>query len=84
MSAERFIVAELSKNWPEDQADLECWNFGQPNNNGLRRFLAQRFEDVLNHNAARGYKLVDWKFDRSWSRNGLLNETIIAIFELVE
>jgi len=43
---------------------------------------AERFEDVLNHNAARCYKLVDWKLDRSWSRNGLFNETIIAIFEV--
>lgn len=69
---ERFIVAEISKNWPEQ--------YTEP---GMPRLLAQRFEAVLNRNAARGYHLVDWRLDRllNPSDASQLNETIIAIFE---
>jgi len=68
---ERFIVAEVSKNWPEEEP-LE----------GQRRLLAERFEDVINKNYARGYGLVDWRYDRIVGpRKGCLNETIVAVFE---
>lgn len=70
---ERFIVAEVSKNWPEEPLD------GQP------RYLAQRFEKVINDNWQRGYRLVDWKFSRLLSQSqNHVNETIVAVFEQFE
>jgi hypothetical protein len=66
---EKFIVAEVSKNWPEEDIP------------GMRRLLAQRFEDVINHNHARGYRLDSWRLDRFSPEPGTMNETIIAIFE---
>jgi hypothetical protein len=79
---EKFIVAEISKNWPESDNDTIAWNKGQDavNHQGFRRLLAQRFEDVINRNHQRGYKLMDWKFTQHWSYDET-NETIIAVFE---
>lgn len=74
MEPQRFIVAEISKNWPE-----------QHDERGMRRLLAERFEDVIDTNHERGYRLVDWKLDRfHWEQDGEthLNETIVAVFEL--
>jgi hypothetical protein len=65
--SDRFIVAEVSKNWPEEQPKL----------------LAQLFEEVINKNWARGYTLQSWKLHRWAPEPGKLNETIIAIFELI-
>ena len=66
-----FIVAEISKNWPES-----------PPKPGMRRLLAERFEDAINNNWKRGYRLVDWKLDRIHDvEANTLNETIIAVFE---
>ncbi len=63
----RFIVAEITKNWTQDTpvADL----------------LSQRFEEVININEERGYRLSDWRIT-STSNEGLFTETIIAIFEI--
>jgi hypothetical protein len=63
--SDRFIVAEVSKNWPEEQP----------------RLLGQLFEEVINTNWQRGYTLVSWKLHRFSPQSGLMNETIIAVFE---
>lgn len=83
---ERYIVAEVSKNWPESEIEHAWWRAHDDDaahpEHGMRRYLGQRFEDVINVNHARGYKLIDWKLNRWSDRNrGTLNETIIAIFE---
>lgn len=69
---ERFIVAEISKNWPEEDMP------------GGPRFLGQRFEAVINRNWARGYSLHSWHVNRIWRSADELNETIIAVFEWKE
>jgi hypothetical protein len=63
---DRFIVAEVTKNWKADTpvADL----------------IGQKFELVINTNADRGYKLIDWKYNTIVSGD-ILTELIIAIFE---
>jgi len=63
----RFIVAEITKNWYVDSAPTDL--------------LSQRFEVVININADRGYKLIDWKLNVTPNGEALA-ETIIAIFEL--
>lgn len=79
--ADRFIVAEISKNWEQ--------------NTGPTDLLSQRFEMVINKNLERGYKLIDWKINgltynvkeqmdpdnERWTT--VVNETIIAIFEKI-
>lgn len=62
----KFIVAEVSKNWDKQTPVAEL--------------LSQKFEEVINVNSERGYKLIDWKISSVVSE-GVLNETIIAIFE---
>jgi len=72
---DRFLVAEISKNWPEDPAEKTA---------GLT--LAQLFERIINSNWERGYRLVEWKLSRldlQFCPPGL-NETIIAVFTLRE
>ncbi len=64
---QQFIVAEITKNWD--------------NETPVNDLLCQRFEAVINVNFARGYALVDWKIT-SVVHDGVLTETIIAIFEL--
>lgn len=63
----KFIVAEITKNWTKTTAVTDL--------------LCQRFETAINHNAERGYKLIDWKIT-STQNDTVLTETIIAIFEL--
>lgn len=65
-----FIVAEVSKNWEAGQSNTTL-------------LLGQRFELVINTNLERGYKLVDWK-PSVFIYNGVVNETIIAIFEKIK
>jgi hypothetical protein len=62
----RYIVAEVSKNWPEEQPKL----------------LAELFEDIINTNWERGYKLLSWQLHRFSPQADQINETIIAVFEL--
>jgi hypothetical protein len=64
----RFLVAELSRNWPHGKGLL----------------LSQRFEAAIETNHRRGYKLHSWRLSRINNANGELNETIIAVFELVD
>jgi hypothetical protein len=65
--SQHFIVAEVSKNWPQPRDSDEL-------------ILAERFEMVINRNLARGYRLHSWRLDRH-TDNEVLNETIIAVFE---
>ena len=65
-----FIVAEVSKNWPADHRDP-----------GL---LCQRFEEVVNVNLKRGYRLQSFTLHRLMTSPDELNETIIAVFEQME
>jgi hypothetical protein len=67
---DRFIVAELSKNWI---AGLET-----APGSGL---LAEQFEIVIAHNHARGYRLLQFQLHRLMTGRDELNETIIAVFE---
>lgn len=69
---DRFIVAEVSKNWI-DGAELHP-------EKGL---ITQQFEAVINRNAARGYKLVSFSLHRMMTRPNEMNETIVAVFELL-
>jgi hypothetical protein len=67
---ERFIVAELSKNWIGGQEVTP--------GSGL---IAQQFERVIAHNETRGYRLLSFSLHRMMTRPDELNETIIAVFE---
>lgn len=69
-SDERFIVAEVSKNWIDGQELTP--------GSGL---LAQQFERVIDVNDARGYRLVEWRLQRTMTAPNAMNETIIAVFE---
>jgi len=60
-----FIVAEISKNWPEEEPGL----------------LSERFEAVIETNRLRGYRLHSFQLNRWSPEPGKLNETIIAVFE---
>lgn len=68
-----FIVAEVSKNWPLEGTFL----------------LSQGFEQVIETNHQRGYRLHSWRMSRVVLSNpgqlysGDINETIIAVFEKV-
>jgi hypothetical protein len=67
---QRFIVGEVSKNW---QRGLEAVP-----GSGL---LAQRFEQMIEHNQARGYRLFQFQLHRTMVNFDEMNETIIAVFE---
>lgn len=62
---EQFIVAEITKNWT--------------NETPVSELLSQKFEAVININASRGYRLIDWRFNAVVNKD-TLTETIIAIF----
>ena len=70
---ERFIVAEVSKNW-----------IGGAELHPERGLIAEQFERVVNVNAARGYRLVTFSLHRLITNPDQMNETIIAVFERVE
>jgi transcriptional regulator with XRE-family HTH domain len=67
---DRFLVAELSKNWI---GGLEVMP-----GSGL---IAQQFERVLAHHHARGYRLLTFQLHRLMTQPDELNETILAVFE---
>jgi len=88
---QRFIVGEISKNWPELPTVEHFWQTHPKSKlgpDGFRRLLCQRFEDVIERNWSRGYRLIDWKYNRVVGPTGVYketyNETIIAVFELRE
>ena len=62
-----FIVAEVSKNWYRGQA------MGG-------RLLAQQFEDVIEFNRQRGYRLYQFALHQVVVSPDEMNETIIAVF----
>jgi len=72
---DRFIVAEVSKNWIDGRAG------------GSPLLLCELFERVIATNLARGYRLHSFQLHRVIVRAGDnlhapdLNETIIAVFE---
>jgi hypothetical protein len=68
MADQLFIVAEVSKNWPENDHD------------GMPRLLSERFEAVIERNLQRGYRLHSWRLSQWSPEPGYLNETIIAVF----
>jgi hypothetical protein len=70
MNPPQFIVAEVSKNWI-DGVEVTPGS-------GL---LAQQFERVIAHNAARGYRLLQYQLHRMMTGPREMNETIIAVFE---
>ena len=71
----RFIVGEVSKNWLPDGA------VAQPD----RPTISMLFEEVIQDAVSRGYQLHSWHLstveDHSY---GMINETIVAVFELQE
>jgi hypothetical protein len=78
-----FIVAEISKNWPEaicTEGHLppfkDCAACAE-----RETLLSQRFEHVIEVNRRRGYILVSFQLNRMVPQRGQLNETIIAVFE---
>lgn len=70
----RFIVGEVSKNYTAGD-DLPLRQ---------RDMVSGKFEEMIAVNLARGYRLHS--FDYSQTPNGplVVNETIIAVFELVD
>jgi hypothetical protein len=66
----QFIVAELSKGWVSGMSRSSL-------------ALGELFELAIEENRRRGYTLRSWKMSRVMVRPHELNETIIAVFELV-
>ena len=66
-----FIVAEISKNWI---------NGSSPSGPTL---LCQLFEMVIEKNRQRGYRLHSFELHRLMVGINQMNETIIAVFEVV-
>ena len=69
MRPQRFIVAEISKNWRDGKSVTDT------------PILAQQFERVIEVNHERGYRLLTFQLHRLVTQPGELNETIIAVFE---
>lgn len=69
---DKFIVAEVNKNWFRGFPVTE---------NG--KLISNQFEEVINVNYSRGYKLKEWKYFTIINGDNLV-ETIIAIFEAIE
>jgi hypothetical protein len=67
--SERFIVAEMSKNWIGDE----------PYEPGTL-LISHMLEHVINENHRRGYRLYSFVMNRVVSGD-VLNETIVAVFE---
>lgn len=71
MKKVEFIVAEISKNWDRHNR-----------NDGY--FLREKFEEIIAVNLDRGYRLHSFALDRLVTGPDELNETIIAVFQLVK
>jgi hypothetical protein len=68
MSAPRFIVAEVSKNWRAGLEDSPL-------------LLSERLELVIARNFERGYRLHSFDLHRLFIPPDGMNETVIAVFE---
>lgn len=67
----RYIVAEVTKTWTRGDA--------------VRGLISQRFEEVVNVNASRGYHLYHFSHSTIITPDGAMQqETIIAVFQLRE
>lgn len=66
---QRFLVAEVSKNWFNGQSDDAA-------------ILSQKFEEIIAANWSRGYKLHSYQLNRVTPDRQTMNETIVAVFEL--
>lgn len=68
-----FIVAEISKNW------VNGWPA-----DGRNVPISEIFEEVLNVNHRRGYRLLSFQLHRVNPDPESLNETIVAVFERID
>ena len=66
---DRFIVAEVSKNWIDGQEVIPSGP------------ICRLFEKVIATNHQRGYRLLSFQLNRMIVAPRELNETIIAVFE---
>ena len=66
---ERFIVAEVSRNWKGNNLLVEGPT------------LSELFEGVIERNLERGYWLNQFQLHRLMVSADEMNETIIAVFE---
>jgi hypothetical protein len=66
----RFIVAEISKNWVDGEPFLP-----------ETQLIANQFELVIQRNLERGYKLHSFVLQRLLVSPTEMNETIVAVFE---
>lgn len=83
-----FIVAEISKSWPQTNPDMIVKN--HPGGYVMPEAIAERFEDVIATNSERGYDLFNWQFTsvvrsmpsdcKSSNLKDIHIETIIAVF----
>lgn len=64
----QFIVAEVSKNWDRGMSPEPA-------------MLCEKFEEVIEFNRCRGYRLYSFQLHRLVTGPGAMNETIIAVFE---
>lgn len=63
------IVAEVSKNW---RNGVEALSGSGP--------LSEQFEQVVNFNISRGYRLLSFHVNRMMVSPDEMNETLIAVF----
>ncbi len=70
-----FIVAEIATNWPKPWPVPTC------------ELIGAKFEQVIEVNRERGYRLHSWSLNRLMVSTVAgaeeLNETIVAVFERV-
>lgn len=71
---QRFIVAEVSKNWTPERAV----SIGNADGHST---ISKLFEKILEVNLLRGYLLHSYKFSQVGFGTDALVETIIAVFE---
>lgn len=74
----QFIVAEISKNWERAVYVGDTSNLAAA---GL--LVSNMFERVIEVNLERGYKLHSFEVHRLMVGPDDMNETIIAVFELI-
>jgi hypothetical protein len=66
-----FIVAEVSTNWPKP------WPVYP------RDCLGGKFEEIINANLERGYRLHSFQLHQLLTSAEVMTETIVAVFEKV-
>lgn len=67
----RFIVAEVSKTWVR----------GAPISDSP--LISQSFEQCINVNYERGYRLYSFFHNTTYINDDEMNETIVAVFERI-